>query len=167
MHNISWISRHHPKNKHASAWFPGTKVNVVWLGISQGRIIFSTPPPRTKSAFYPTPSSASKAILSRVQLTLHATRRTPLTPLRAWCKQCLPGRSKPDMLRPGIVGMRGGSMAIRLRPCMRSSASLLSSTPPPPPPGSWFPECRKSPQQKPKGYCLLLESGSLLLVYGT
>ena len=37
------------------------------------------------------------------------------------------------MPRPGIVGMRG-SMAIRLRPCMRSSISLLSSTPPPFPP---------------------------------
>ena len=31
---------------------------------------------------------------------------------------------KPDMLRPGIVGMRG-SMVIRLRPCM------IMSTPPP------------------------------------
>ena len=35
------------------------------------------------------------------------------------------------MLRPVIVGMRG-SMVIPLRPCMRSSASLLSSTTPPP-----------------------------------
>ena len=34
------------------------------------------------------------------------------------------------MLRPGDVGMRG-SMVIRLRPCVRSSTSLLSSTPPP------------------------------------
>ena len=33
------------------------------------------------------------------------------------CKQCLPGRLKPDMLRPGMVGMRE-SMAIRLPPCM-------------------------------------------------
>ena len=32
------------------------------------------------------------------------------------------------MLRPGVVVMRG-SMVIRLRPCMRSSISLLSSTP--------------------------------------
>ena len=36
------------------------------------------------------------------------------------------------MLRPGIVGMRG-SMAIRLRPCMISSTSLLSSNTAPPP----------------------------------
>ena len=26
-----------------------------------------------------------------------------LTARRAWCMQCLPGRSKPDMLRPGII----------------------------------------------------------------
>ena len=32
--------------------------------------------------------------------------------------ECLPGRWKPDMLRPGVVGMRG-SMVLRLRPCMR------------------------------------------------
>ena len=30
--------------------------------------------------------------LSRMQLTLHATRQTPLMAFRAWCKQCLPGR---------------------------------------------------------------------------
>ena len=30
-----------------------------------------------------------------------------LTVLRAWGKQCLPGRWKPDVLCPGIVGMRG------------------------------------------------------------
>ena len=35
------------------------------------------------------------------------------------------------MLRPDIVGMQG-SVAIRPRPCMRSSTSLLSSTPSPP-----------------------------------
>ena len=35
------------------------------------------------------------------------------------------------MPRTGIVGMRG-SVAIRLRPCIRSSTSLLSSTPLPP-----------------------------------
>ena len=39
-----------------------------------------------------------------------------LTALRAWCKQCLPGWWKSDVLRPGGVGMRG-SMVIRLRPC--------------------------------------------------
>ena len=55
-----------------------------------------------------------------------------LTALRTGCKQCRPGRWKPDMLRPGIVGKRG-SMVIRLRPCLRSSTSLLSSTPPLPP----------------------------------
>ena len=40
-----------------------------------------------------------------------------LTALRAWCKQCLPGRWKADVLRVSIVGMRG-SMVTRLRPCM-------------------------------------------------
>ena len=30
-----------------------------------------------------------------------------LTALCAWCKQRLPGRRKPDVLRPGPVGMRG------------------------------------------------------------
>ena len=30
-----------------------------------------------------------------------------LTELRAPCTRCLPGRRKPDVLRPGIVGMRG------------------------------------------------------------
>ena len=29
-----------------------------------------------------------------------------LTALRSWCKQCLPGRRKPDMLCPGFVWMR-------------------------------------------------------------
>ena len=40
-----------------------------------------------------------------------------LTAPRAWCKQCLPGRWKRDVFRPGIVGMRG-SMVLRLRTCM-------------------------------------------------
>ena len=40
--------------------------------------------------------------------------------LRARCKQCLPGRRKPDVLRPGIVGMRR-SRVIRLRPRMTMS----------------------------------------------
>ena len=42
------------------------------------------------------------------------------TELRAWCKQCLPGRLKPDVLRPVIVGTRG-PMVTRLRPCMTTS----------------------------------------------
>ena len=48
-----------------------------------------------------------------------------LTAIRAWCKQCLPGQRKPDVLCPGNVGMRG-PMIIRLRPCM------LMNTPPHP-----------------------------------
>ena len=50
-------------------------------------------------------------LVYRTQLTLIATRRTPHVSLRAWCKQCLPGRWKPGVLRPGIVGMQG-SMVI-------------------------------------------------------
>ena len=46
-----------------------------------------------------------------------------LTARGAWCKQCLPGRCKPDMLRPGIVGMRGSmvlqttAMHYMIAPC--------------------------------------------------
>ena len=75
-----------------------------------------------------------KAVVRRMQPTLHATRPKNLTALRAWCKQCLPGRLKPDGLRPGIEGMRG-SMVGRQRPCTRMSTSPpLSRAPPPPPP---------------------------------
>ena len=51
-----------------------------------------------------------------------------LSALRGWCKQCLPGRRKPDVLRPGIVGMRG-SMVVRLRPCMITSISTPAPLP--------------------------------------
>ena len=34
-------------------------------------------------------------------------RAEPFTVLRAYCKYRLRGRYKPDVLRPGIVGMRG------------------------------------------------------------
>ena len=49
-----------------------------------------------------------------------------LTALRARCMQCLAGWWKPDVLRPGILWMRG-SMVIRLRPCKN-----IEDTPPPP-----------------------------------
>ena len=52
-----------------------------------------------------------------------------LTALRAWCKQCLPGRLKADVLRPGIVGMPT-SMVIRLRPCMVSSTPTTTTVTP-------------------------------------
>ena len=61
-----------------------------------------------------------------------------LTALRAWSNQCLPGRSYPDVLPPGIVEMRG-SMVIRPRPCMtwsmvlRLRPCMIMSTPNPPP----------------------------------
>ena len=59
-----------------------------------------------------------------MQLTLHATRRTThgasrlVQAMSAWSV-------KTDVLRPGIVGMRG-SMVMRLRPFM------IPSTSPPP-----------------------------------
>ena len=62
--------------------------------------------------------------LSRMQLTLHATRPTPhgasclVQATSSWSVKTR------DVFRPGIVGMRE-YMAIRLRPCM------ISSTPPP------------------------------------
>ena len=69
--------------------------------------------------------SASQAVLSRVQLTLHATSPTPhgasrfVLAMSAWSV-------KPDVLRPGVVGMRG-SMVIQLRPCMIVSTPPTSS----------------------------------------
>ena len=77
--------------------------------------------------------SASQAVLGRMQLTLDATRRTPHVFLRACCKQCLPGRWKTDVLRPGIAGVRG-SVVIRLRPYMISS----THHPQPPLPRFWL-----------------------------
>ena len=50
------------------------------------------------------------------QLTLHETY-PHFEALCARCKQCLPGRLKPDVLRAGIVGTRG-SIVIRLQPCV-------------------------------------------------
>ena len=43
-------------------------------------------------------TSVSQAAPSRTPLTLRATAQYP-TALRAWCKQCLPGRRKPDVRR--------------------------------------------------------------------
>ena len=63
------------------------------------------------------PKSASYAVLSRMQITLFMRLAEHLTALRASCKHSPPGRRKRDVLRPGMVGMRG-SMVIRLRPCM-------------------------------------------------
>ena len=47
---------------------------------------------------------ASKVVLSRMQLTLHATRRAPMT-FRTWCTQCLPDRVKNRRVPPFIVAM--------------------------------------------------------------
>ena len=50
--------------------------------------------------------------------------------------QCLPDRPKPDVLRPGIAGMRG-SMVTRLRP------RTTMSTPPP----AWSVKTRRAPSR--------------------
>ena len=52
------------------------------------------------------PMSVLRAALGRMRFTLHATRRTPHGASRlAQENVCLVGE-KPDVLRPGIVGMR-------------------------------------------------------------
>ena len=62
------------------------------------------------------PKSVLRAVLGRMQFTLHATRRTPhgasrmVQAMSAWSTQCLPGWRKPDVLHPGIVGMRGSTV---------------------------------------------------------
>ena len=59
----------------------------------------------TQESTHKVPTSASQAVLSRIQVTLHATRRKPHGALRlvqamsAWVV-------KPDVVCPGIVGMR-------------------------------------------------------------
>ena len=70
---------------------------------------------------------ASGAVLGRMQLTLHATHQNTSRALCAWCMLYPHGPRKPDVLRPGIVGMRA-STVIRLRPCMIPS---IEYTPPP------------------------------------
>ena len=62
--------------------------------------------------------SVSKVVRSKMQLTLHATRLTPYGASRLVSAMSVPCRRQPDVLRPGIVRMRG-SMAIRLPPCMK------------------------------------------------
>ena len=48
-----------------------------------------------------------------------------LTALRAWCTRCLPGRRKPDVLHPGIVGYARVHGRSTIRLCMKR-------VPPPP-----------------------------------
>ena len=83
------------------------------LGSHSGSL--SRPPP-------PTPTASSSPFT-----------RLAVTVLRAWCKQCLPGRWKPDAHRPGVVWVRG-SFVIRLWPCM------TSSIPPPLLGDGWWPQ---------------------------
>ena len=57
--------------------------------------------------------------------------------LRAWSTRCLPGRRRPDVLHPGIVGARG-SIISRPRLCMHE----MSTPPPPQRTGSTPTRCR-------------------------
>ena len=65
---------------------------------------------RTQGSTQKVPKPASQVVHGRMQLTPHATRRTPhgasrlVSAMYAWS----------DVLRPGIAGVRG-SMVIRLR----------------------------------------------------
>ena len=57
---------------------------------------------------------------SRMELTLHATRRTPHGASRLVLAMSAWSVKTRHMLRPGIVGMRG-SIVIRLRPWMKKT----------------------------------------------
>ena len=61
-----------------------------------------------------------------------------LTALRAWCKRRLPDWWKLDVLRPGMVGMRG-PMVIRLWPCTNWV---------PPPPVPWKPSVKERIEER-------------------
>ena len=102
----------------------------------------------------PTRSEGSQALLV---VELMSASATPPSPTRLVQAMYACSVKKADVLRPGIVGMRG-STVIRLRPCM------ISSTPPPTPPHphdmrlllllrlltSRFAVCRRSAPLKPK-----------------
>ena len=72
---------------------------------------------RLSSIRYATKPALQAVLSRRMQLTLHATRPNISRRFALGASNALPSQSKPDVLRPSIVGMRG-SMVIRLRPCM-------------------------------------------------
>ena len=67
--------------------------------------------------------SASQVVLSWMQLTLHATRRTPHVRSAMFGESV---KTQPDVLRSGFVGMRE-SMVMRLYTIMQG----IEYTPPP------------------------------------
>ena len=88
-----------------TTWIPRDNIAPPWQSTSRPPSLFKKV--RTKGCQKP----VSQAVLSRMQLTLHATRRAlGARSMSAWSV-------KPDVLRAGIVGMPG-SMVIRLRPCL-------------------------------------------------
>ena len=62
--------------------------------------VYLAPTPQFVRRFHPyARKSASKAVLCIVFMRL----AQHLAALRGWCKQCLPGLLKPDVLRPAII----------------------------------------------------------------
>ena len=55
-----------------------------------------------------------------------------ITAVRAWCKQCLHCRRKPDVLRPGIGGMRGSNGHTTTAMDAIEYISPIEHAPPPP-----------------------------------
>ena len=96
-------------------------IGLGWIGSGGVGSCFCRPPPAP--------------YLSRMQLTLYATRPPPHGASRlvqAMCAWSVKTRHAPSRHFRGA----GVYMVIRLRPCMRSSTPSLSSTPPPLPPPS-------------------------------
>ena len=80
-----------------------------------------------------TPTPTAAATITPATATAPVRVAQHLTAFRAWCKQCLPVRCKPDVLCPGTERMRE-SMAIRLRQRMAWVHLPPPPEPPPPPP---------------------------------
>ena len=87
----------------------------------EARFECSTPPPpprltrRCHQYCKKARLTSGSSFLAGCSSFLHATRRT--THGASSLVHVYPGRRKPDVLRPGTVGMRR-SMVIRVRPCM-------------------------------------------------
>ena len=73
------------------------------------------------------PRSASQAVVVRCNLPFRRLAEH-LTARRAWCKQCVPGWSKPDVLRPGIVRVQGYFLRTAMYDYTHPFPVLLSNT---------------------------------------
>ena len=131
------------KTLRSVSW-AGTSVTVAFLYLrSLGR------EPSGKGAFYYLPAPRLKERSLRGSSSPFCMRFAEhLTALRAWCcKECLPCRRKPDVLRPRVVGVRG-SMTLKttamydmlytfppiyvLPPAAALAAPFIPPPPPPP-----------------------------------